>query len=430
MFLASHLLRPIAATLLAGCALSLQAQQPLSLVAAQQLAVQQSRQLGAQDAAATALQHQAVAAGQLPDPVLRFGLDNLPLDGPDRFSLTQDFMTMRRVGLMQELPRPEKRQLKVERVQRDAQRQVVLRALAVAGIARDAGLAWIDSYYTRDSAGVLRRQLDETALQLQALDTAYGSGRATQADVFMARTVAAALQDRLRQVERQEAAARLMLGRWVGPKADGEVLLDAKPWLDAAAAARAVGDTEHMRLHHAVALLEADVRTAETELRQAQAGTRADWTVEASYSQRGPAWSNMLSVGVSIPLQLDRAQRQDRDVAAKVAVLAQARANLDDALLAHTAQVRVQQGDWASAVERVRRLEQELLPAAAQRSSAAQTAYGNGKLDLGAVFAARREALDARLQLLSLEWDTARQWLQWQYLVAAPADTPTSKEQP
>ena len=41
----------------------------------------------------------AIAAGQLPDPVLKFGVDNLPLSGPDRLSLSRDFMTMRRIDI-------------------------------------------------------------------------------------------------------------------------------------------------------------------------------------------------------------------------------------------------------------------------------------------------------------------------------------------
>ena len=88
---------------------------PLSLQEAQQLAVGRSGQLVAQDAAARAARDMAVAAGQLPDPVLRLGIDSLPVNGPDRLSLTRDFMTMRRIGLMQEIPRQEKRQLKAER---------------------------------------------------------------------------------------------------------------------------------------------------------------------------------------------------------------------------------------------------------------------------------------------------------------------------
>src|SRR5688572_26880356 len=62
---------------------------PLTLAEAQRRAAQQSRSLVAQDAAVSASREMAVAAGQLPDPVLRMGIDNLPIDGPDQFSVAR-----------------------------------------------------------------------------------------------------------------------------------------------------------------------------------------------------------------------------------------------------------------------------------------------------------------------------------------------------
>src|SRR5689334_4021695 len=82
--------------------------QTLSLDEAQRLAVERSGLVTAQDAAIVAAREMAVAAGQLPDPVLKFGIDNLPVDGPDRFSLSRDFMTMQRIGVSQEVTRADK----------------------------------------------------------------------------------------------------------------------------------------------------------------------------------------------------------------------------------------------------------------------------------------------------------------------------------
>src|SRR5678816_126066 len=76
--------------------------QALSMPDAQRRALERSRQLVAQDSAVLASREMAVAAGQLPDPVLKLGIDNLPVTGEDRYSLTRDFMTMRRIGVMQE----------------------------------------------------------------------------------------------------------------------------------------------------------------------------------------------------------------------------------------------------------------------------------------------------------------------------------------
>lgn len=93
----------------------------LSLDRALQLAESRSRQLTAQDAAATASRDMALAAGQLPDPTLKFGVNNLPINGEDRFSLTQDFMTMRSVGVMQEITRSDKLKARSARFNREAE---------------------------------------------------------------------------------------------------------------------------------------------------------------------------------------------------------------------------------------------------------------------------------------------------------------------
>src|SRR3954468_24977593 len=126
---------------------ALAADAPLTLAEALRLAQDQSRQLVAQDAAVAAAREMSVSAGQLPDPVLRLGIDNLPVTGDDRFSTTADFMTMRRIGVMQEIPREEKRRLRSERGEREAEREAANRLAVLANVQRDTALAWLDRYY-------------------------------------------------------------------------------------------------------------------------------------------------------------------------------------------------------------------------------------------------------------------------------------------
>src|SRR5262245_46173914 len=77
-------------------------QAPLTLAEALRLAETRALSVSASDAASRASREMAAAASQLPDPVLRAGIDNLPVNGPDAWSLDRDFMTMRRIGVMQE----------------------------------------------------------------------------------------------------------------------------------------------------------------------------------------------------------------------------------------------------------------------------------------------------------------------------------------
>src|SRR5258708_37756956 len=77
----------------------------LSVQDAQHRAVDRSRQLAAQDSAGRSSREIAGAAGQLPDPVLKIGVDNLPLNGEERVSGARDLTPMRRTRVMQERTR-------------------------------------------------------------------------------------------------------------------------------------------------------------------------------------------------------------------------------------------------------------------------------------------------------------------------------------
>ena len=89
---------------------------PLGLVAAQQLAVTRSMALPAQDAVAAAARERAVAAGQRPDPVLRIGLDNVPIEGDGSHRLTREPTTARSIGLTQAWPDARAARIKISAV--------------------------------------------------------------------------------------------------------------------------------------------------------------------------------------------------------------------------------------------------------------------------------------------------------------------------
>ena len=393
------------------------APEPLSLQQAQLIAAKRSTQLVAQDAAARAARDMAVAAGQLPDPVLKLGIDNLPVTGPDRLSLSRDFMTMRRIGLMQELPREAKRKLKTERFERDAERAKAQGQLALAALQQGTALAWLEQYYAQATKVLLQQQLEETRLQEQAANIAFREGRGSQADIFAARAAQIELDDRLSQTDRQTKAASLMLVRWIGPDAL-RPLSGAPTWTSLWGTNRPELSlpADQLRQHPKLAASSALVDAAETDARLAQANTKSDWTVEGAFQQRGPSFSNMVSIGLSVPLQWDRNNRQNREIAARLAAVDEARATDEDTQRAYEAEVRGLLNDWQTGKERVLRYNSQMIPVAGQRLAAALTAYRIGKGDLASVLAARREEINIRIQALGLELETARFWAQLNYL--------------
>lgn len=389
---------------------------PLTLEEALRLAQERSRQLPAQDAAAVAAREMAVAAGQRPDPTLKAGISNLPVNGEDRFSLTRDFMTMRSVGVMQELTRDSKLRARSARYERDAEVAEAGRTLALANLQRDTAIAWLDRFYQERMRDVLSRQRDEARLQIEAADAAYRGGRGSQADVFAARSAVAQIEDRIAQADRQLATAKTQLARWVGVAA-GEPLASV-PSLDTVRLR--AEDLEAQIAHHPqIAVLRGQEAAAQADVELAQANKRPDWSVELMFSQRGPAYSNMVSVNVSVPLQWDRTNRQDRELAAKLALLEQARAQREEEVRMHVAQTLAMLQEWRSNRERLQRYDASLLPLAGERTQAALAAYRGGAGPLSSVLEARRAEIDTRMERLRLEMDSARLWAQLNYLVPA-----------
>jgi outer membrane protein TolC len=397
---------------------ALAADVPLSLAEAQHLAVARSRQLAAQDAAADASRDLAVAARQLPDPVLKIGVDNLPVTGTDRYRAADDAMTMRRIGVMQEFTRADKRRLRAERFEREADKAMAEKDRVTADIERGTASAWLDRYYAEAMVRVLAEQRAQAQLAVEAAEGAYRGGRGAQADILAARTALGMIDDRASELDRKLRTAAVRLERWIGPAAGQP--LGGKPDIDTLRFDLAALDTSSLRGHLAhhpeIAVLARQEQIAQAEADLARANETADWSLEVNYQRRGARFADMVSVGVSVPLQWDRRHRQDRELAAKLAAVEQVKDERDEMLREHVADTRALIDEWQTDRARRRRYERELIPLAVERSAAVLAAYRGGKGGIGDVLAARRDEIDLRLQALQLEAAAAQRWEQLNFL--------------
>lgn len=396
---------------LCGGALAIDA--PLTLEEATRLAVERSRLVAAKEFAAQASQSRAVAAGRLPDPVLTIGLDNLPIDGPDQFSTTRDFMTQRRIGLVQELTAPAKRRLRAERYEREADKASAEKAVAMADIERATALAWFDRSYAESMAGVVAEQAREAEREVEAAQAAYRAGRGSQADILSARSALVVLADRASELGRRIDNAKLKLSRRLGDSAQRPL---AAPPASSATAPDPHAIESLLAQHPHIAVLASREAIGVAEAKLAQADRKSDWSVEVAFQQRGAAYSNMLSVSASVPLQWDQKNRQDRELSARLAEVEQAKAERDDALLDQLAEVREMLNDWRTSRERLARYEGELIPLALSRTAAQTAAYRGGKASLGDVLAARSAELSVRLEALQAEADAAQLWAKLHFI--------------
>lgn len=392
--------------------------QPLSLAEAQALAVQRSQQLPAQAAAAAAARERAVAAGQRPDPVLRVGIANLPVEGPDRFSLSRESMTMRNLGVMQELTRGDKLAARSRRYEQEALAAEAAQARTRLAVRRDAGLAWADLQYAQRALERIRQQHAQSRLQQEAALAALRGGRGSQADVVAAQQSTALLEDRIEDGAREVQVARAALARWIGEAAARPALASALP---DSVGTGSVG--ERVAAHPQLRAIERQEAAAQAEVASARSERRPDWSVELMYSQRGSAYGDMVSLTLSVPLQVNRGARQDREVAARIADAERLRAEREEAQRMLLAEAQATLASWQSARNRLQRYDTSLLPLAADRVEAALAAYRGGGT-LAAVLEARRMEIDTHLERLRLEREAVRLRIQLDDLLAGEGGQP------
>ncbi len=385
----------------------------LTLTEAQRIAAATAPQLQAQSAAVRAAEAVGVSAGELSDPKLIVGLDNLPVDGADRFSVGRDFMTMRKIGFMQEFTRGEKLGLRSDRANAEVRKEAANLSLAQTNLRRDVALAWIDRYFAERQLDLLKELAREGELQITAAQAALAGGKGQATDPFVARLAVAQLADRIIDAERMVARAQSQLGRWIGVAAKQP--LEPPPPFDQLGRghedlAGHIDSLPHLAMYGPMQEM------AETEVKLASAAKHPDWSLEVAYAQRGPAFSNMLSIGVRIDLPIFQSRRQDPVIAAKTALAEQVRAQAEDARRLHTAEIESMGADWESGKKRVQRYMTDLLPLARERTEVALAAYRGGKSDLTAVLDARKGEIDTRIHHLQAQGELARAWANLNFL--------------
>ena len=392
-----------------------QSMKPMSLDDALQLAESRAPQLAAQQAGIVAAEQMAVTATQLPDPKLAIGIDNLPVDGPDRLSVGRDFMTMRKIGLMQEFPREEKRKLRGERADADVKKELAILAVLMTTLRRDVADAWLNRYYAERQEATLRELLPEMQLQIDIAQAQLKGGKGSASDLLAARASQVQILDRITDAQRLVAKAKANLARWLGEAANrpldnvpNTTTLSQDPKM-------LVAGIEHHPELQVFAPLEA---AAKADIALAQAAKKPDWSLEVSYAQRGSSFSNMVSVQARIDLPLWSKKRQDPVITAKFKALEQVRAQREEAQRMHEAEIKGMLVDWDSAKQRIVRYDKELMPLVRERTQATLAAYRGGRGGLMPLLEARRQEIDTRMNLVAVQSELAKAWAQLNFLLS------------
>ena len=262
---------------------------PVGFEQALQLAEQRSSALAARQATADGAQQARTAAGQLPDPKLAVGVENFPVTGPDRFSWNRESMTMRRVGVMQEVPNAAKRAAQRDAAGAKAERERSMLETERRAVRREAALAWLGLHFAERKLAAFGALEQQNKLLQDTLAARVTSGAASPSDALMARQDAVDLVDRRDELLAAVEQARALLKRWIGDESDlsapGEAP-DLRPDL-----ARLLGDLDrHVELRAFSPML----AMAQADVDEARAMRQGDWGWEVAYANRARAFGDMV----------------------------------------------------------------------------------------------------------------------------------------
>ncbi|MDD2834461.1 MAG: TolC family protein [Methylotenera sp.] len=390
------------------------AQKNLTLTEAMQLATQNQPLLQSLNDAAAAALEVAVAEGQLPDPKLKLGVLNLPINRGDALNFNRDDMTMTSIGVMQEITPSQKREAASSIMQAEARQFHTEQTATSRSIQRDVALAWLDAYEAQRKTLLYQQITDEMNAERKIAIFRISSGAAQANDVLRLDRELSMTKDKLLTAQRDERRARSGLARWIGEASLRPFPADLPDLPTTLNGAQGLAELEeHPLLENArygehVAI--AEVERAKTERLQ-------NWSWELMYGKRRSDLSDMVTLQVAIDLPWDRANRQDRRTAEKILLVEKARKLTEDRHRELAAELESAKADWDLAQAREDEHQQRLIPTVQARLELTQAGYASGRLALVEVWEARRSLIDVEIEHWTILADRARAAVKLGYLL-------------
>lgn len=381
---------------------------PLTLAEAEDKALDQEPGQAAYLARAEALADQSVAAGQLPDPKLRVGLANFPIESG---GFTTENMTQAVLGYRQSFPPSGTRAASTARFQslsEEMHSSADARGRDVLTAVRNA---WFDTYYWERAQELALESRPLFADLVTVTRSLYSVGRRDQQDLLRAELELSRLDDRLIDIGNQLARARAALSEWVGRDAN-RPLPPSLPKLDTIPA------LEMLRINlltHPV-LMAADARldARQADIDLAKRAYKPGWELDLGYGYRdgmlstGGSRSDFISVMVQVELPFFQENRQDRRHAAALSERRAANHSKDKLLRRLNSDLDAEYARWQELNRRIELYQQSILPLAEDQALAALAAYQSEAGDFADVMRGSIDEFETQLDFVRLQVERAQ----------------------
>jgi outer membrane protein TolC len=395
---------------------SLPAAAALTLAEAEQIALGDDPAVAASEARSQALREDAVAAGQLPDPKLKAGLFNLPLD---TFDIDHEPTTQLRLGLQQAFPRGatlkhRQRQAEWKATSEQSRSEDESRKLV-----REVRSNFLELYYQLEAERVV---INTRALFAQLVDITqahYATGRVSQQDVLRADLELSRLDDRATRIRNEQEKARATLTKWIG-SSSSQTLDPRFPELPDLPSEQELAAA--LEQHPVIQAESARIESHHQGVQIAREQYKPGWGVGLEYRKRfgenpdGSDRSDMMAAMLSVDLPLFPKKRQDRRLAASLQEAEAAQLTRADRLRELRAMLESDHASWQRLGERASLYETQLLMEAGANVQASLNAYQSGVTEFTTLMRARITDLDVRLDDLRVRVDRAKTQARLLYL--------------
>lgn len=381
--------------------------QPLTLDTALKLAEQYAPTLRANSAQIEGAENMVSASGILPNPKLFVGLDNYPVSGDAAWSVTQEGMTMQKIGIMQDFPNRAKRLAEIELAKAELGSANAQTEILRIELRQKVASVWLKRFYLERKLALYDDLLSENGLLSQITQTQVTSGRTMVTNAISPKLDKTVLLDQKDDLLRDLNKAKLELHRLISADSSRTTEIESLP------SQEPVINFDTSRLYHHLHQLpelkafQAERQTAEAKLKQAQALQKSDWSIEFAYQHRAPEFGDMIGVQLTTELPVFSKKRSSSLVQAILAEQNRITADQEIKYREHLTMLDEGLSDLKALDQQIQRTVQSTLPLTKQKVNLQLASYQAGKANLSDVIETRQALLNQRLRLIDLQQQQA-----------------------
>ena len=383
---------------------------PLTLAEAEDLALAEEPGQLALEARAAALDERAIVAGELPDPMLRVGLNNFPLESG---GFSTEGMTQAMVGYRQAFPAGKTRSLSYEKFGLLSDQMSENANARGRSVRTAAQKAWLELYFLDRAETLIRESRPFFADLAEITRSLYAVGRKTQQDVLRAELELSRLDDRLIDIERRRGRARSALTEWIGEDARRPVASSFPNWNSLAP----LTDLKKgLRSHPALLAAGAQVDANAAGVKIADERSKPSWALDIGYGYRegnlpnGDPRSDLVTVGVTVGLPFFRKKSVDSTLTAALQDRSAAKSSMLRLERELGSQLEAEHAQWRELTRRLDLYDTRILNQAKGQAEAALLAYQSDAGDFADVMRSYIGYLNTQIEHIRLSVDRAQSY--------------------